>query len=261
MSDKTSQKAQRYIERIEAAENWRDSAYKDLWTRCYKRYRNYVDKIYDRDGKVVRDRSNISIPYTFTQVETVLPRLVESLFAARPYVAVRGREPDDDRSAHNMETLLDWQMNERIDIRNQFHIGLKSMCIYGTTVAYVGWKYEERKVVRRELQALQDESGQPVVEIDPETGEEISLGDYAEVEVTVTGWNEPVVEFIDLGVFCVDPNASDIDAARDCGHVAYMTKGQLEQMAERDEDIKLKWDEIPNDSQRNNVRNERMSSV
>lgn len=262
MNDKERQQLRKYLDRIEAAENWRDSAYKDLWQRCYKRYRNYVDKLYDPNtGREIKDRSNISIPYTFTQVETVLPRLVESLFAARPYVTVKGREPGDEENAKNMETLLDWQMNERLDIQDIFHKGLKEMCIYGTAVAYVGWKYKERKVIRRQLQTLLDENNNPIIEVDPTTGEEVEIADYAAVEVTETVWDDPDVKFIDLGLFFVDPNATDIDDARYCGHVAYLTKSELEEMAERDESMKLKWDEIPKDSRKNNVRNERMAAV
>lgn len=262
MNDKERQQLRKYLDRIEAAENWRDSAYKDLWQRCYKRYRNYVDKLYDPNtGREIKDRSNISIPYTFTQVETVLPRLVESLFAARPYVTVKGREPSDEPNAKNMETLLDWQMNERLDIQDIFHKGLKEMCIYGTAVAYVGWKYKERKVIRRQLQTLLDENNNPIIEVDPTTGEEVEIADYAAVEVTETVWDDPDVKFIDLGLFFVDPNATDIDDARYCGHVAYLTKSELEDMAERDESMKLKWDEIPKDYRKNNVRNERMAAV
>lgn len=262
MNDKERQQLRKYLDRIEAAENWRDSAYKDLWQRCYKRYRNYVDKLYDPNtGREIKDRSNISIPYTFTQVETVLPRLVESLFAARPYVTVKGREPGDEENAKNMETLLDWQMNERLDIQDIFHKGLKEMCIYGTAVAYVGWKYKERKVIRRQLQTLLDENNNPIIEVDPTTGEEVEIADYAAVEVTETVWDDPDVKFIDLGLFFVDPNATDIDDARYCGHVAYLTKSELEEMAERDESMKLKWDEIPKDYRKNNVRNERMAAV
>lgn len=261
MDDKQRERVSKYLTRIEAAENWRDAAYKDLWQRCYKRYRNHVDKLYDSNGKEIKDRSNISIPYTFTQVETVLPRLVESLFAARPYVAVKGREPNDEEHAANMETLLDWQMNERIDMQDVFHKGLKTMCIYGTTVAFVGWKYRERTVIRRQLQTLMDEQGNPMLETDPETGEQVELADYAAVEVTEIDYDDPLVDFIDLGLFYVDPNATDIDNARYCGHVAYMTKSELEQMAEQDEGIKLKWGDIPKDYRKNNVRNERMASV
>lgn len=77
------EETRKIIQRIEAAENFREQ-YKDIWERCYKRWRNYVEQLKDKD------RANISIPYTFVQVETILPRLVESLFAARPYVVVKG---------------------------------------------------------------------------------------------------------------------------------------------------------------------------
>jgi len=107
--DESQKNLQKYLTRIEAAEKYRDSGYKDLWIRCYKRWRNHVDTLIDPNtGKAVTDRSNISIPYTFVQVETILPRLVETLFASRPYVAVKDREPTDLPNAEKHETLLDW---------------------------------------------------------------------------------------------------------------------------------------------------------
>lgn len=259
------------IERIEAAENWRDSSYKDLWQRCYKRWRNYVDEIKDQNGKPVKDRSNISIPYTFTQVETILPRLVESLFAARPYVTVKGREPQDEQNGKNMETLLDWQMNERIDIQDVFHSGLKEMCIYGTCVSYVGWKYRERTVIKRmQTQVYEPDPMNPEEpRFDPIIGDMVPILDefgqplttWEEQEVNDIDYDDPEVKFIDLGLFFVDPNATDIDDARFAGHTCYKTKREIDDMAERDEEMNVKWEDIPKEYQENKVRNERMSSV
>src|SRR5690606_36449798 len=69
------------LTRIEAAENWRDRNYRDKWTAYYKMWRNHVDQLKDKDGKPIKDRSNISIPYAFVMLETVLPRLIVTLFA------------------------------------------------------------------------------------------------------------------------------------------------------------------------------------
>ncbi|WP_212960693.1 portal protein [Cohnella xylanilytica] len=272
---------QKYLNRIEYAEQKRDANWRDRWLAWYKRYRNVVDKIVDPVTRKVRtDRSNISIPYGFTMVETILPRLVETLFAGRPYVSMKGLPPGRsgaqpgelyewlkgaekpwESAAKKMETLVDYQMNVPMDIQDIFAAGLKTMAIYGTTVAYTGWRFRERTVIRKELA--------PVMEEDPETGEKVPLlndddtpiMDYQEKEVSVKEYDDPEVEFLDLGLFYVDPNAADIDDARYCGHSCYLSRAQLEELEEQ-EVIKVDWKKLAKDGPRiNQARNYRMTSI
>lgn len=262
MAKKDSNKnLNKYLTRIEAAEKHRDNSYKELWARCYKRWRNYVDALIDpQTNQVVADRSNISIPYTFVQVETILPRLVETLFAARPYVAVRDREPSDLPNAKNMEVMLDWQMNERLDVRDLFHGGLKECCIYGTAIAYTGWKWEQREVIKKQLL--------PVTEPDPLTGEEIpvydeygnAVTDWQPVRINEIEYDDPDLKFIDLGLFYVDPAAEDIDDARYCGHDEFQTKEQLQRLVDQGA-YKIDWKKVPKDRNRNEARDYRLSQV
>lgn len=257
--EKEDKDLQKYMSRIEAAERFRDSSYKDKWKRYYKRWRNYVDQLVDRHGKPVEGRSNISVPYAFVQIETVLPRLVETMFAARPYVSVKGRRRDYTNNAKAMETLLDYQHNEVFDIQDRFHIGLKIMAIYGTTIGYVGWKYTEHEVIRKQLAPVEID-GDALFDIDPTTGEQVPIMDYQATKMSEVEYDDPELKFIDLGLFYVDPNAEDIEDARYCGHVAYLSKTALEAMEER-ELIKLDWDKIPKESKQNVARNDRMSAV
>lgn len=259
-SDKKAIILRKYIQRIEAAEKWRDNAFKDKWERFYKRYRNYADKLYDKNGKAITDRSNISVPYAFVQVETVLPRLVETLFAARPYVTVKGRTRDWVDNATAMQTLLDYQQNEVMDIQDLFHNGLKTMTIYGTTVAYVGWKYQEREVYRKSLKPvmIDDGTGAPVPILD-ELKQPVM--DLQRVQETDIEYDDPELKFIDLGNFYVDPNAEDIEDADYCGFRCYMSKAQLEELEEQGFIDKIDWSKIPKDRKQNQARNDRMAQV
>ncbi|WP_127532743.1 portal protein [Paenibacillus kobensis] len=262
------------LNRIEAAEKWRDSGYKKKWERYYKRYRNLVDAIVDEDGKVVTDRSNISIPYPFVQVETVLPRLVESVFASRPYVTLTGTPKDAaeyrqfqhleekpwDVSADKHQKLLDHQHNVPMSLQDLFHGGLKTMCIYGTTVAYVGWRYDERKVIRKEMgqaYGVDEETGDKVPMID-EMGQPIT--ELQPVEGTETVHDDPEVKFLDLGLFYVDRNAEDIDTARYCGHLCYMTKEEIQSLADQ-EVLKVEWDKVKKSDKKNTARDDKMALV
>jgi hypothetical protein len=279
---KVSQKnLQKYLRRIEYAEQKRDATWRDRWLKWYKRYRNVVDKIVDEKTKKPKlDRSNISIPYGFTMVETILPRLVETLFAGRPYVTMKGLPPGRngmhpadlldmlkasvrpwEDAAKKMETLVDYQMNVPMDIQDKFASGLKTFAIYGTTVAYTGWRYKTREVIRKELA--------PVMEEDPETGEKVPLlnddetpiMDYQETEVSVKEYDDPEVEFLDLGLFYVDPNASDIDDARYCGHACYVSKAYLQELEDQGV-ITVNWMKLAKDGPRiNEARNYRQTSI
>lgn len=280
---KVSQKnLQRYINRIDYAEQKRDSVWRDRWLDWYKRYRNYVQAITDkRTGKVITDRSNISIPYQFTMVETVLPRLVETLFAGRPYVGMKGMPPGTAgmsrealvemlaekkrpwaTAAKKMETLVDYQMNVPMDIQDVFDTGLKTLSIYGTTVSYTGWCYREKTVTRKELRpVMTDEIGEdgqklPLMDDDGET----PIMDWQPIETVQKVYDDPEVCFIDLGLFYVDPNATGIDDARYCGHDVFKSKAELKEM-EKQGLIQVDWKKVPRDARINEARNYRMTAI
>lgn len=264
----------KFLERIEAAEKDRDNKYRDKWARFYKRWRNIVNAIVDEKGKAVSGRSNISIPYSFVQLETILPRLVETLFAARPYVAVKGRPKNREEYQQNkemadkpwnktaaaMEMLLDHQQNIIFDIQDKFHIGLKILLMYGTTVAYVGWKYEEKKQIKRQLAQMHlknpvsgilepmfDEANQPIQRYQP----------FSE---NLPTYDDPDLKFLDLGLFYIDPNAEDVESGQYCGHVCFETKEYLQSM--HDQGIwNIDWKKIPKDSKRNEAKDFRNSQV
>jgi len=280
---KVSQKnLRKYLDRIEYAEQKRDAAWRERWLRYYKKYRNVVDQIIDpKTGKVRNDRSNISIPYAFVMVETVLPRLVETLFAGRPYVTMKGLPPGTsdlpldqlaillrsaekpwEKAAKMMETLVDYQMNVPMDIQDLFAGGLKGMCIYGTTVAYVGWRYAERDVIRRVKKPVMsgeyDEYGNelPLYEEDGVT----PILDFQEEVVSVKEYDDPEVEFLDLGNFFVDPHAADIEQARYCGHDCWKSKSELQEM-ERQGLIKVDWKRLEKETQVNEARNLKQTAI
>lgn len=246
---------QKYLRRIEVAERWRDSGYKDLWLRCYKRWRNYVDQLIDPETKKKAERSNISIPYTFVQVETVLPRLIMTLLASRPYVSIKDREPSDLPNAEKNETLLDWQMNERMDFRAQLATGIKECCIYGTCVAFVNWRFEQKKVIKKQLAPVMDEETQ-----EPLMSNGHPVQDWQPQQVDEILYDDPEAKFIDIGLFFVDPNASTIEDARYCGHITHETKESLQKMVELGA-YQIDWDKVPKEDSRNQARDYRMSSV
>jgi hypothetical protein len=280
---KISQKnLSKYINRIDYAEQKRDAYWRDKWLAWYKRYRNIRDQIIDPRTKKPRiDRSNISIPYGFTMVETVLPRLIETLFAARPYVSMKGMPPGTsgmdpqqlmdmlrakdkpwETAAKKMETLIDYQMNVPMDIQDVFDDGLKILAIYGTTVSFTGWCYREKEIIRKERQTVmsgefgQDGVEMPLLEEDGVT----PVTDYVEVTESKKSYDDPEVAFLDLGLFYADPNGTNVDDARYCGHDVYKSKADLKEM-EKEGLISVDWKRLPKDARTNEARNYRQTAI
>lgn len=222
--------------RIESAENWRDSVYKSTWQDSLKLYRSIAPP--RPEG-----RSNMFIPFTFMMCETVKARVNESLFANRPYVNVLGRSDDDGNKAKNAEALLDWQLNERMNIKRIFSEDvLSDAIILGTVVTYTGWLKKERKVRDREFhdQLLADDFGNPFLDegFNPVT---ISIPEIVEQKTTV--YDDPILQKVDLFDFFVDRSATTIDNARFCGHREWLTKEQIKNF-EKTAGWQINWKKV-----------------
>ena len=186
-----------------------------------------------------------------------MPRLVETLFSARPYITVKDREPNDYDFAMNNQVLLDYQMNERINLRGKFAEGLKILCIYGTTIAYTGWKYDTRNIIRKQLvDIIDEENGQPF--LDEVTKQPIKK--YKPVKTKEILYDDPDVYFVDLLDFFVDPNAENIDNARWCGHRTYETKSEIQKKHDN-EIYNIDWKKITASNSYNKAKQERMASI
>jgi hypothetical protein len=213
------------MQRISDAKMWRKANYEEDWKEWLRQYMAFFEL---REG-----RSNLFIPLTFMLVETVKARTVESLFANRPYVRIMGRSDEDEEKARKNQPLLDWQLQERINIRKVASEGLvQDAIICGTAITYTGWERRERAITKRvpTPTALLDDNGEPMLDDDgnPQMTSIMKPRQIMEVE-----YDDPVVRRIDLLDFFVDPMAIDIPDARYCGHEEFLTREQIELMEEK----------------------------
>ena len=226
----------RVLARITAAEQWRDSRYADLWQDCYRRYRS--------QPKRQREGSNLFVPHTFMQCEVIKARLCESLFSQRPYLAALPRESNDAARAQKMQTLLDWQLNERMDLpRLLGERVIANLVIYGTGITYTGWQVKRRRMRQAiaESQPLADAAGRPYLD---ENGQALELPRQRVIERLVTLYDDPLVADIALSDFFCDPLAEDIEGARFCGHCELMTREALQALAEEGK-YSIDWEKLP----------------
>lgn len=151
----------------------------------------------DRDDRVRGTRStfgaDLHIPYIFSVIETVVPRVLSN----DPKVLILPREGAAEDSSYNMKCVVDTQqsaMNYAVRLQKTAKSGL----MYGLGVQKLRWRFEERQsmsLVRRPIRM----PGQP--EWRPKIGRQVR-------------WDDPWVEGIDPRDFFWEPTAGDLDS---CG--------------------------------------------
>ena len=223
------------MDRITAAENRRDAAYGELWQDCYRRYRS--QPLPRNSG------SNIFVPHTFMQCEVIKARLREIIFGQRPYIAALPVEGGDVKHAENMQLLLDWQMNERMDLASLLGGEVAtSLVVYGTAVVYTGWQVKTRRITAGMVKSspLADEQGRTLTD---DNGQPLMMDALTEDSRVAVVYDDPLVVNIPLTDFFVDGEATDIENARFCGHREYQTREALQELAEAGK-YQIDWDAL-----------------
>ncbi len=131
-----------YITRVfEATKQWRQP-YEDRWKRFYKLYRSY------RDPSQYTLKSNVFVPYTFSIVETVVPKMLGTIFNTRPILSVVPRHGTSEGMARLLESLLQYQLDEeQLEFFNKVLEFFKETAIYGTSFAKVIPKFNDDDLV------------------------------------------------------------------------------------------------------------------
>ncbi|MDO4733461.1 MAG: hypothetical protein Q4B50_08135 [Bacillota bacterium] len=223
------------IGRIRRAEQERDSKYSAQWQDWERRYRSRTER--QREG------SNLFVPQTFMQCEVIKARVGESLFSSRPYVAALPRNEGDQQRAANVQTLLDWQMNDRMDLPrliSQQIVG--SLVVYGTAVAYTGWKLRTRllRQPKKVEEALLGGDGKPLLD---QGGRALRYASSRVETKREVIYDDPMVSALSLYDFFIDPEAEQIEDARFLGHREYLSRSQLEDL-EAQGGFRIDWEKL-----------------
>jgi hypothetical protein len=181
--------------------------HEERWLRWYKLYRSYTEK---KDTG-----ANLFIPYTFSIVETVMPRLITTIFASRPYIGVLPVNQASVETAKMHELLLDYQLTQRINTIEVASLWIKEALMYGTSFLKTMWRYESRWM--KHNTSKMDLFG-------------VSVGNKVE-EIETVLYDDPDVVHVDLWDIFVDPEATTIDDAEYVIHRVYRTKEYLKKQA------------------------------
>ncbi len=213
------------IQRFEYADSWRHQ-FDDVARRCYKLYVGYRDPL----PEGMEGRSNLHIPRTYEQMDTWRARLLKAFFGiARPYIdflpSPQGARPEvmevNDQKARLAAALADQQL-ERNVVVSVFYNYLTDLLIFPTAILGVGWRYERRKVRRRE----------PImgVGMDPMTGAPtpVVVG-WAPVEREAVVWDDNELVNVNFFDFWPDPRGKDVDSCRFVFQREWCTQQQAEE--------------------------------
>lgn len=199
--------AQSIVDKFSMSQQWREP-HKQKWDEYYDMYRGVLPQ------KSYEWQSNIYVPYPFSTVETLVPRLT----AQKPQIDIMPTEPSDSDKAKVMNALIDYQWN-MMSANVWMPEAVREMLIYGTVVVKVYWK-----TVKENVQKFED-----IID-DPNADEEIvQEAGQVKIETEETTYDAPCVEVVDLYDFFVDPQATSIEAARYVIHRTWRTLEYLKQ--------------------------------
>jgi len=172
---------------------------------------NNCDAVYHGSGKEQFTNSKIYNPYSWSNIETIVPRMV----AQRPSVEYKPREPQDEMSSDIHTALFEYWWNKDRAFEKVVS-WIKNALIYGTGIAKLYWKNTEREVTSYEF----DQMGKPLID---ENGEFITKTEK------ITETDDPCMEVVNLYDFFVDPEATDIQDAEWVIHRYYKSLAELEE--------------------------------
>jgi hypothetical protein len=199
--------------------------YFDKFRSFYKLYRSYIDPENRKEN-----RSNLFIPYTFHQVETVTPKMILAMFKTRPYVQTVPLGVDNatrELRSKKMNKLLDYQFQQKIKLIPLATDIVKTANIYGTAITKQSWDYKTGKAVTRRPSA-------------------VNTGSYDLVLVERVVSDDPKVTLIPLTDFFFDPAGTTIDECRYCIHRYWEDLHELKQKNEESEGMYRNLDKVSN---------------
>lgn len=144
-------------------------------------------------GDRARFGNNLSIPFTFAQIQSLVARIVQTLFGSWPIVAFEGYAPEDQARAKKNEVLISAQMRDCDIVRKMVDFFLQE-AICGTGVLRYGWKTVQRTNRIRKMESIAPGLRIPVVR-----EYEATLFDGPDVSVVdrLDFWQQPARKFID----------------------------------------------------------------
>jgi len=182
-----SKTAQQLVnDRFERARSYRTTSQDEVWRRSYNNWRGILDQ------SLYPWRSKLFIPWSFTVVETIIPKI----FARDPKWRALARTPDfPEDGPRTVNDLLSYQWS-RMGMRLKMYDFIKDSLMFSKGYAKVGWMLQMKNKTFME----------PIVGKDDKVTFEKKT--RSEVE-----YDDPKIDIVDPYDIYVDPDATSLDDA------------------------------------------------
>ncbi len=237
------------MDRYHDYSDYRSANYDDNWDSDWRQYRSRLE-----NEKAYEYQARLFIPYSFTAVETAIPRIIEALFAQDPILAVKPTVEDDVADAEIMQIYLNYELR-LMDYAETFLLQDKDVLVTGTTFAKVDWKKDIRKKKKLKLEEyyelynevpeMDEMLGMPTGKMIKEPiGEAKKRPVYSDgydkkgkpkgtpviEEYEIEYYNDPFVYYIDPYKLFIDPNANSADPIGTAEAIIFVTETTIEEL-------------------------------
>lgn len=187
MGEPASQEAKNMVnDRFKNAKSFRENDQEEIWKRSYNNWRGVLDK------SIYPWRSKLFIPWSFTVVETIIPKI----FARDPKWRAISQSPDFAEDGPGVvQDLLNYQWS-RLGMRTKMYDFIKDSLMYSKGFAKVTWNFQTKTTITEE----------------PMVGEDDVIT-FKKVKKSVIENDDPNVEIVDPFDIYVDPDATKLDDA------------------------------------------------
>lgn len=212
------------LSRFNYADSWRQQ-YDEKAVEWYKLYVGYREPLPEE----LQGRSNLHIPRTYEQLDTLRSRLVKAFFSIRPYIdfmpqPTYSSTPEaiqlNAQKAQLAAALVDMQL-ERNQIVRRFYDFITSLLVFPAAIMGVGWRYERKQVKRRVPVAVP-------MGIGPD-GMPIIINTLVVQDIEDVIWDDNELVNVDYFDFWPDPRGHDIDSCRFVFQREWLTQEQIEE--------------------------------
>lgn len=192
-------------DRFERARSFRVTNQDDIWKRSYNNWRGILDQ------SIYPWRSKLFIPWSFTVIETIIPKV----FARDPKWRAISRNPDFDPEASRVvQDLLTYQW-DRLGMRLKMYDYIKDSLMYSKGMAKVTWNFQTKTKKFMEPQVDEDDK--------------ITFKETVRSDVE---YDDPVVEIVDPFDLYIDPDATSAGYGGDAKYLIHRKTVPLETLKE-----------------------------
>lgn len=181
-------------DRFDIARSFRVTTQDEVWKRSYNNYRGIIDQT------AYPWRSKLHVPWSFTVVETIIPKV----FARDPKWRAIARNPDFTADGpRTIQDLLSYQWS-KMDMRIKMYDYIKDSLIYSKAFAKVGWNFQTKTKTIME----------PVV------GENDKIT-FKKVVKGAIEYDDPTVDIVDPYDIYIDPDSTTSGYGGDCRYMIH----------------------------------------